>query len=365
MQTHNVINVSGGKDATALLLLAREAGAQNAVGVFADTGNEHPQTLEYIDYLHWSVLPIRRVQADFSAELVRRREAVCSHWPRELQQASPGGWRCRRGQFDDGTPRTGQIYPTWVPEERSVHHVYGDYEWLPDAPALSAEQAEQVIDRVVAVLQPTGNPYLDLCLLKGRFPSVNARFCTQRLKLEPIFEQLIDPLLEQGCRVVNWQGMRKTRGATERPIAAREHGGARLIHYRPLLNWTDAAVFALHKRHGIKPNPLYRQGMVAVGCMPCVRRADKDELHEISRRWPEVVDRVAEWERLVSLASRGGRASFFTATRLPGGGGPRAPLPTIRSMVAWSKTSRGGRTVDWIRLTEEAAPCASAYGLCD
>lgn len=37
----------------------------------------------------------------------------------------------------------------------------------------------------------------------------------------------------------------------------------------------------------------------------------------------------------------------------------------IRNMVAWSQTQRGGQNIDWIRLTEEPAACASAYGLCD
>ncbi|HIE0248828.1 TPA: phosphoadenosine phosphosulfate reductase family protein [Pseudomonas aeruginosa] len=50
-EQHNIISVSGGKDSTATLLLAIAVEAPNIRGVFADTGNEHELTLEYIDYL--------------------------------------------------------------------------------------------------------------------------------------------------------------------------------------------------------------------------------------------------------------------------------------------------------------------------
>ena len=50
--THNIVSVSGSKDSTALLLLAIERGAENLQAVFADTGHEHAQTYEYVQYLN-------------------------------------------------------------------------------------------------------------------------------------------------------------------------------------------------------------------------------------------------------------------------------------------------------------------------
>lgn len=47
----NVISVSGGKDSTAMLLLAIERGTENIRPVFCDTGNEHPLTYDYVRYL--------------------------------------------------------------------------------------------------------------------------------------------------------------------------------------------------------------------------------------------------------------------------------------------------------------------------
>ncbi len=43
----NVISVSGGKDSLAIWLLAKEADVNHEV-VFADTGHEHPTTIEYL-----------------------------------------------------------------------------------------------------------------------------------------------------------------------------------------------------------------------------------------------------------------------------------------------------------------------------
>lgn len=48
--TFNLISMSGGKDSLAQCLFAVENGVQHE-RVFADTGHEHPQTMEYLDYL--------------------------------------------------------------------------------------------------------------------------------------------------------------------------------------------------------------------------------------------------------------------------------------------------------------------------
>jgi len=37
----------------------------------------------------------------------------------------------------------------------------------------------------------------------------------------------------------------------------------------------------------------------------------------------------------------------------------------IRKVVEWSKTQRGGKLMDWIRVMEEPKACESAYGLCE
>lgn len=48
--TKNIISMSGGKDSLAQCLVAIENNIPHE-RVFADTGHEHPQTMDYLDYL--------------------------------------------------------------------------------------------------------------------------------------------------------------------------------------------------------------------------------------------------------------------------------------------------------------------------
>jgi 3'-phosphoadenosine 5'-phosphosulfate sulfotransferase (PAPS reductase)/FAD synthetase len=297
---YNIVSVSGGKDSTALLLLAIERETPNLQAVFADTGHEHPQTYEYVQYLNDQVFPIRTVKADFSQQIARKREWVATKWREQ-----------------------------GIPEDRVL---------------LALE-----------TLKPTGNPFLDLCLWKGRFPSTKARFCSEELKRNPIIEQVQMPLLDQGHEIYSWQGVRADESLARRDLPELDKVGGGLWNYRPILKWTAQDCFAMHKKHNIRHNPLYEQGMGRVGCMPCIH-ARKDELLEISKRFPEEIERVAQWERLVSDASKRGSSTFGVGTDIS--------VASIHAVVEWSKTSRGGTQYDFLRM-EDGPSCNSIYGLCE
>lgn len=320
MTRHNIVSVSGGKDSTALLLLAKEQQVENLQAVFADTGHEHPQTYEYIDYLNEHVYPIRTVRADFS-EAIQRRRAMMQ-------------------RVIDGTHK-----------EKSN----SKYHWTPE-----------VAHKALNVLFSTGNPFLDMCLVHGRFPSTKVRFCTNELKRDPLIEQVQLPLIEQGHEVYSWQGVRADESLARRDLPELSDEGGGLFSYRPILTWTVEDVFAMHDKHGVKPNPLYKQGMARVGCMPCINTR-KDELLEISKRFPGEIERVAAWEALVAQASKTGSSSFFAATRL---GAETAADVTVEdhgiwAHVKWSKTSRGGTQFDFLRAHAHGPVCSSIYGLCE
>lgn len=300
MTRQNIVSVSGGKDSTALLLLAIERKTENLSAVFADTGNEHEITYEYVEYLNDHVFPIQTVKADFTKQIAKKADFVRKNW--------------------------------------ANHGI-----------------SEEKIQRALDVLKPTGNPFLDMCIWKGRMPSTKARFCTEELKRNPIIEQIYLPILDRGEQLYSWQGVRRDESAARSNLLELEDVGGGLFNYRPILDWKAEDCFAMHDKHGVKHNPLYEQGMGRVGCMPCIN-CRKDELHQISARFPEVIERIAEWEKIVKEASKRDGASFFhSETR----------GKDIHEAVMWSKTTHGGKHVDLIKAAEDVSVCSSIYGLCE
>lgn len=156
MSVIHVVSVSGGKDSAATAILALETQPRECLRfVFADTGNEHESTPEYVDYMASHLgIKIDTVRADFAREIENKRRFVAEKWPAK-----------------------------GVPEADCA--------------------------RAVAALVPTGNPFLDLCIWKGRFPSRKAQFCTEFLKTRPLVEYQMDLIDSGQCEAVwSWQGVR-------------------------------------------------------------------------------------------------------------------------------------------------------------
>lgn len=305
---YHVSSISGGKDSLAatLVMLATLPHGGMPKAVMVDTGNEHELTLEYIDYLRSVLMPIDVLRRDFTEEWWHRRRWIAEHYEAE------------------------------------------------GVPAALVERALAIFDR-----GPFGIPFLDLCVIKGRFPSRRAQFCTSELKTVPIVEYQL-ALIEEGAAVWSWQGIRAEESERRRHAPSFEVVGGGLFIHRPILRWSAADCFEAAEYWGLKSNPLYRLGMKRVGCMPCIN-ASKAEVREIGRRFPQHVDRIEEWEAIVIAASKWGAASFFPA---PDDGRGDLRGRTIRDYVQWSKTGRGGRILD---LFHDAPlpSCSSAYGLCE
>jgi hypothetical protein len=150
------VSISTGKDSAATAILAQEEHPPEALRFGAcDTGNEDDGFEDYLAYMERHLgIKIARLRADLSAEVIRFREYVREHWPRK------------------GVP-----------------------------------QAD--CERAIKALVPTGNPFLDLCLWKGRFPSRRAQFCTDFLKTRPLTEWQMGFIDRGECEAVwSWQGVR-------------------------------------------------------------------------------------------------------------------------------------------------------------
>ena len=313
--TAHCVSVSGGKDSTATLLLAKAVlGPDRLRAYFCDTGHEHPDTLSYIETLsRLTDVPITTVRPDFSDRFARRREYIANIWP------------------EKGVPA-------------------------------------RVVEQALAIMAPTGNPFLDLCLLKGRFPSVKARFCTEELKVNPLLERHLG-LIEEGHakQVIIWQGLRKDESRARSNLEPVEDLGAGIYNYRPILDWKAEDTFAFAAACAVPANPLYRQGMARVGCMPCIM-VRKDELAMIARRFPAEIDRVRQWEALVSQASKLGGSTLLHRHGVPDDVEDRSQIDAyygIDATVDWSLTAHGGRQVDLLKTYEPLPACSSAYGLCE
>lgn len=314
--TRHVVSVSGGKDSTATYLLALERLDGNFEAVFADTGNEHEATYEYVARLHERTggPKVQIVRADFSRELARKR-----------------------AYLESGKATARAVNP-WT--------------------------EERVRDVLAAEFEPSGVPFLDLCRTKGMFPSRKSAFCSQLLKRVPIFNQYFSPILEHGISVVNWQGIRAEESARRScyPMWELSPESEFLTIYRPLIGWSVEDVASMHRRHGLRLNPLYGLGFSRVGCMPCIQ-SNKQDIRLISRLFPEHIAKIRKWERIVRAFSRLGQVTFFHRRDTMGSSVPVG----IDTVVQWSMTRRGGHQFDLLAYTAPPTShvCIYAGGLCE
>ena len=85
-------------------------------------------------------------------------------------------------------------------------------------------------------------------------PGLRSRFCTLELKIYPLWEFLKS--LDDDATV--YQGIRAEESFARSKMPARVWNDEATGYWieRPLLKWTAEDVFAIHKRHGVEPNPL-------------------------------------------------------------------------------------------------------------
>lgn len=332
----HVGSVSSGKDSQAtMLLMIERVGVENCRFVCADTGNEDAAVWEHLDYLRKKLgILIDVLRADFSQQIAAKRVFIAND------------------------QRTGRKYKTIkIPTGESDADGRPLFRLKKVGPGRRVRWSNKAKRRALSVLRPSGNPYLDLCMWKGRFPSRKAQFCTEELKTNMLVEyQMV--LMDQGFRVISWQGVRRDESENRKNAKLFERIGRGLYAFRPIILWTAQQTVDYSRARGIELNKLYAEGFDRVGCMPCIN-CGKKEINNIALRRPEEIQRLAEWERLVAMASKRGLASFFPDPDRDAHLDKRG----IVKVVQWAKTTHGGRQFNLIPETD-AKSCSSSYGLC-
>lgn len=363
MSIKHVISVSGGKDSAATLLIALERfGHARVIPIFCDTGNEHEAVYAYLDYLEQALdIKIVRLRADFSEQIAAKRAFIArdQRTRREYDTepvfdaaGNPVPKRDERGSIiTRKVRRNGQEIIEPVQKTRKV------------GGGRRVRWSNKAKRRALAVLHPTGIPFLDLCLWKGRFPSRKAQFCTEELKRNIAVAFQLD-LADAGNTVVSWQGVRRDESPNRLNAKLFERIGPSMYAYRPIVDWAAKQVFEFCAARAIKPNPLYLQDMGRVGCMPCIN-VNKAELRAIDARFPEHLERIAEWEWLVGQSCKRGYSTFMSDAHKAADLREVFADLNIWARIEWAKTTRGGRQFDLLADLAEPTACASAYGLCE
>lgn len=359
----HVVSVSGGKDSLATLLIAiARFGKKSIRAIFCDTGNEHELTYEYLTYLEKRLgIVIHRLRASFDGEIANKRMYIARdrrtrrEYTRVAKTDAQGNTVYRKRS-------NGEVALRLVWSDKNGWDVVADPVMVKRSGRL-VRWSNKHKREAMAVMHPTGNPFLDLCLWKGRFPSRKAQFCTEELKRNPAVQFQMD-LVDQGYAVVSWQGVRRDESENRRLAKKFEPIGPRMFIYRPIADWTAQMTVDFATAHDVLSNPLYSMGMNRVGCMPCINVA-KGELRQIALRWPEEVERISRWEALVSKAAKRGFSTMMADAHAAKDRREIFSDLNIWSRVEWAKTTRGGKQYGLLFQLDEASACSSSLGLCE
>jgi 3'-phosphoadenosine 5'-phosphosulfate sulfotransferase (PAPS reductase)/FAD synthetase len=159
---------------------------------------------------------------------------------------------------------------------------------------------------------------------RGRFPQVCAdlrlRWCSSALKIE-----VMAALIRNQARFATGRTLVVTgERAEESPVRARyaafgPHRTAtrtqEVDHWRPLLAWPEAEVWAIIARHAVTPHPAYALGWSRVSCRSCIF-GSPNQWASLRAVFPDAFRRFAEAEAatgrtiqrrasVVELADRG------------------------------------------------------------
>ena len=281
-----------------------------------------------------------------------------------IERWEAGGGRILR-VFSDTGWELQETYDYLDRLERQFGKIHRVATWVPgpgEAKPAGFDQNRNALAKLFEVRLGRYCPMVRLILHWAKFPSSVRKWCTEDLKQVPTIS-----FLATLNNPINTIGVRAEESKKRAVFPALHWSDVYdCWTYRPIKHFKLADVIAIHKRHGIAPNPLYLQGAGSgrVGCGPCVN-SGKEDLMWLAANHHGRLDLLADLEVVLEgVDSARSRAGFdgpkwFIGAALDGSG--QTPIP-VATAVDWSKTARGGRQHVLFQPHKEG--CAE-WGLCE
>lgn len=142
---------------------------------------------------------------------------------------------------------------------------------------------------------------------RRRFPqqaaNLRVRWCSSVLKIDVMDTVLRnDPRLQgkrilviDGCRAEESPARAKYKAFEIHRADARRSGRRHVDAYRPVLKWSEAAVWDIIRRYGVVPHPAYQLSWSRVSCRSCIF-LDKSSLATLRDLYPEAFAQLAQDE---------------------------------------------------------------------
>lgn len=180
-----------------------------------------------------------------------------------------------------------------------------------------------------------------ICVRKAMLSSRMMRWCTDELKVAPFkrWTQGRGPL-------VNAVGVRASESASRSRLDEWDAApwSPTVDVWRPIFRWSTDDVFAIHARHGIRPNPLYFSGAGRVGCWLCVQ-AGKDEIARVASMDPVRIEVIRDLERLVGRIQREKRGTATAPGWFMHPNPPREPVVVNQDAIDAWEAEHGGQVL--------------------
>ena len=260
--------------------------------------------------------------------------------------------------------------------------VFCDTGWEAEETLQHIQDVKKRLNLDLAILKSKKyDGFVDLAIKKNRFPASKSRFCTEKLKIEPMIDYVLDQkddlLIIDGIRSAESPARSKMSAQCTyfkyyfEPYKINKKGKPVKFTYRkkdiikfnknyahdllrPIFEWTAQQTIDYIKENGLEPNPLYSKGFKRVGCFPCINSGHTD-IKSLLRFYPGRIEELKQIEKDTGH-------TFFTTGYIPKWACTNKKYPTINDIEIYINSKNA--TPELFPEFENQS-CMSFYSLCE